>query len=77
MGSDQLKRRKFITLLGQDPLLKKASPRSGREGLMLLIKPLPCKAISPTPKLANGTPFAFVVDPFLVRASDYAVGHDN
>jgi hypothetical protein len=36
MGSDQLKRRKFITLLGQDPLLKKASPRSGREGLMLL-----------------------------------------
>src|SRR6266700_2746331 len=33
------------------------------------------KAISSVPKLANRTPFAFVVDSFLVRAADYSVGH--
>src|SRR5579863_4016172 len=40
-----------------------------------LIDPLPRKAISSVPKLANWTPFAFVVDSFLVRAADYGVGH--
>jgi hypothetical protein len=36
---------------------------------------LPCKAISSVPKLTNRTPIAFVIDTFLVRAADYAVGH--
>ena len=36
---------------------------------------LPGKAISSVPKLANRTPIAFVIDSFLVRAADYAVGH--
>src|SRR5438876_12320742 len=36
---------------------------------------LPYKAISSVPKLANRTPFAFVIDSFLVRAADYSVGH--
>ena len=36
---------------------------------------LPHKAISSVPKLANRTPFAFVIDSFLVRAADYAIGH--
>src|SRR6516165_10162341 len=36
---------------------------------------LPRKTISAVPKRANRTPFAFVIDPFLVRAADYAVGH--
>src|SRR6266851_5883495 len=36
---------------------------------------LPYKPISYVPKLANRTPFAFVVDSFLVRAADYSVGH--
>jgi hypothetical protein len=36
---------------------------------------LPYKAIYSVPKLANRTPFAFVVDSFLVRAADYSVGH--
>jgi len=36
---------------------------------------LPYKAISSVPKLANRTPFAFVVDSFLVGAADYSVGH--
>ena len=36
---------------------------------------LPYKPISSLPKLANRTPFAFVVDSFLVRAADYSVGH--
>src|ERR1700722_944794 len=42
-----------------------------------LIDPLPRKAISSVPKLANWTPFAFVVDSFLVRAADYGVRHRN
>ncbi len=37
--------------------------------------PLPCKAISSVPKLANWTPFAFVIDPFLVRTPNYAIRH--
>ena len=40
-----------------------------------LMDPLPRKAISSVPKLANWAPFAFVVDSLLVRAADYAVGH--
>jgi hypothetical protein len=40
-----------------------------------LIDRLPRKAISSVPKLAKGTPFAFVVNSFLVRTADYAVGH--
>src|SRR6476659_1217756 len=37
--------------------------------------PLPSKAISSMPELASRTPFAFVVDSLLVRATDYCVGH--
>ena len=33
------------------------------------------KTISSAPKFADRTPFAFVVDSFLVRAPDYAIGH--
>jgi hypothetical protein len=40
-----------------------------------LIDRPPRKAISPVPKLAKRTPFAFVVNSFLVRTADYAVGH--
>jgi hypothetical protein len=40
-----------------------------------LMHPLPSKAISSVPELANRTPFAFVVDSLLVRATDYSVGH--
>jgi hypothetical protein len=37
--------------------------------------PLPSKAISSVPELANRTPFAFIVDSLLVRATDYSVDH--
>jgi hypothetical protein len=40
-----------------------------------LMDPLPSKAISSVPELASRTPFAFVVDSLLVRATDYCVGH--
>ena len=40
-----------------------------------LIDRLPRKAISSVPKLASWTPFAFVVDSFLMRAADYGVRH--
>ena len=40
-----------------------------------LMYPLPRKAISPVPKLAHWAPFAFVIDSFLVRTSNYAVRH--
>jgi hypothetical protein len=40
-----------------------------------LMDRLPYKPISSVPKLANRTPFAFVVDSLLVRAADYSVGH--
>jgi hypothetical protein len=40
-----------------------------------LMDPLSGEAISAMPELANGTPFAFVVDSLLVRATDYSVGH--
>src|SRR6516162_7587028 len=33
------------------------------------------KTIASVPKLANWTPFAFVVDSFLVRAANYRIGH--
>src|SRR5258708_40262613 len=36
--------------------------------------PLSCKPIASVPKLANRTPFAVVVDSFLVRTANYAVG---
>src|SRR4051794_22069002 len=35
--------------------------------------PLSCKPISPVPKLANRTPFSFVIDSFLVRTANYAI----
>jgi hypothetical protein len=41
------------------------------------MKPLSRESISTMPKHANRTPFAFVIDPLLVRATDYAVGHCN
>ena len=36
--------------------------------------PLSCKSIAPAPKLANRTPLALVIDPFLVRTANYAIG---
>jgi hypothetical protein len=32
------------------------------------------KPIAPVPKLANRTPLALVIDSFLVRTADYAIG---
>ena len=40
-----------------------------------LVDPLARKAISSVPKLANWTPFAFVVDSFLVGTANYGIGH--
>jgi len=49
-------------------------PRPGT-GSENLIDRLPRKTISSVPKLAKRTPFAFIVNSFLVRTADYAVGH--
>jgi hypothetical protein len=38
---------------------------------------LPRESISPTPEFADGTPFSFVVNSFLVWAADDAIRHDN
>jgi len=43
----------------------------------LSVKPLPRKAISTMPEIADWTPFAFIVDSLLVGATDYAVGHHD
>jgi hypothetical protein len=40
-----------------------------------LMYPLPRKAISSVPKLAHWTPFALVIDSFLVRTPNYAIRH--
>jgi hypothetical protein len=40
-----------------------------------LMYPLSRKAISSVPKLAYWTPFAFVIDSFLVRTPNYAIRH--
>ena len=40
-----------------------------------LMYPLSRKAISTVPKLAHWTPFAFVIDSFLVRTPNYAIRH--
>src|SRR6202022_1631906 len=40
----------------------------------ILMYRLPCKPISSVPKLANRTPFAVVIDSFLVRTANYAIG---
>ena len=37
--------------------------------------PWSCKTIAPAPKLANRTPLALVINAFLVRTADYAIGH--
>ena len=34
---------------------------------------LPCKPVSSVPELANRTPFAVVIDSFLVRTANYAI----
>ena len=39
--------------------------------------PLPRKAISSVPKLADWTPFAFVIDSFLVRTPNYAIANGH
>ncbi len=39
-----------------------------------LMYPLSCKPIAPVPKLANRTPLALVIDSFLVRTANYAIG---
>jgi len=36
--------------------------------------PLSCKPIASVPKLANRTPLAVVIDSFLVRTANYAIG---
>jgi hypothetical protein len=41
------------------------------------LDPLPRKAISSVPKLANWTPFALVIDALFVRAANYAIGHHD
>jgi hypothetical protein len=46
-----------------------------RRPAVKLMDSLPGEAIAPVPELANRTPFAFVVDSLLVRATDYSVGH--
>jgi hypothetical protein len=38
---------------------------------------LPRESISPTPEFADGTPFSFVVNSFLVWAADDAIRHDD
>src|ERR1700724_1820003 len=40
----------------------------------ILMYRLPCKPISSVPKLANRTPFAVVIDSFLVRTANYGIG---
>src|SRR5262249_43507496 len=40
-----------------------------------LLNHFPGEAIAPAPELADRAPFAFVVDPFLVRAADDATRH--
>src|ERR1700732_3351474 len=49
----------------------RGEPPGGKRALM---QPLPCKPISSVPKLANRTPFAVVIDSFLVRTANYAIG---
>jgi hypothetical protein len=39
--------------------------------------PLPRKPISSVPKFANWAPFAFVIDSFLVRTPNYAIGNGD
>jgi hypothetical protein len=41
------------------------------------MKHLPRKAIASTPELANSAPFAVVIDPLLVRAANYTIGHHD
>ena len=52
-----------------------ATSTMARGGSVKLMDPLPSEAISSVPEVANRTPFAFVVDSLLVRATDYSVGH--
>jgi hypothetical protein len=40
-----------------------------------LMDSLSRKSISTVPKHANRTPFPLVIDPLLVRATDYTLGH--
>jgi hypothetical protein len=40
-----------------------------------LMAPLLRKEVSSAPKLGNRTPLAFVIDSFLVRTPNYAIGH--
>ena len=54
------------------PSLPLPSPRFRK-----LMDPLPGKPISSVPKFANWTPLAFVIDAFLVRTPDYAIGHGD
>ena len=48
---------------------------SSMRAARILMDRLPRKAISSVPKLTNRTPFAFVVNSFLVWTANYAVGH--
>jgi len=41
------------------------------------MKHLPRKAIASTPELANRAPFPVVIDPFLVGAANYTIGHHD
>ena len=65
---------------GYAPIATECS-RSKSEALfrhrIKLIESLSRKAISTVPELANRTPFALVVDTFLMRTADYCVSHRN
>jgi hypothetical protein len=54
------------------PTLGKSAP-----GFRKLVDSLPRKPISSVPKVANWAPFAFVIDPFLMRTPNYAIGHGD
>src|SRR5262249_15635596 len=51
------------------------SQRAGVAPPQNLMRPLSCKPIAPVPKLANRTPLALVINSFLVRTANYAIGH--
>ena len=60
------------TAASQGPRSRRVSPSQAAS-----MYALPRKSIATMPKLANRTPFTFVVDSFLVRAANDAVGHGH
>ena len=60
------------TAPSQGPRSRRVSPSQAAS-----MYALPRKSIATMPKLANRTPFTFVVNSFLVRAANDAVGHGH